>query len=98
MILAALEDTPAVMVNGPRRCGKTTLVRTLADPRRTYISLDDETSLAAARSDPVGFLRALGDAVIDEVQRAPDLLERSKKTSTRIADPAATCSPARLAF
>lgn len=78
-VLVALEDTPVVMVNGPRQCGKTTLVRTFADPHRAYVSLDDETALAAARSDPVGFLRPLDQAVIDEVQRAPELLRAIKK-------------------
>lgn len=39
-----------------------------------YISLDDATQLAAARNDPVGFVRRIDCAVIDEIQRAPELL------------------------
>lgn len=76
-VATALADTPVVMVNGPRQCGKTTLVRGFAAGRR-YVSLDDETSLGAARADPAGFLRQFDSAVIDEVQRAPELLRAIK--------------------
>jgi len=47
---------------------------------RTYITLDDPTTLDAAQSDPVGFIRGLDRAIIDEVQRAPDLLLAINKT------------------
>jgi len=47
---------------------------------RTYITLDDQTVLAAAQSDPAGFIRGLDQAIIDEIQRAPDLLLAIKKT------------------
>ena len=76
----ALSDTPVVLIVGPRRSGKTTLVRKLGEAGRTYITLDDPTTLDAARSDPVGFIRGLDRAIIDEVQRAPDLLLAIKKT------------------
>ena len=77
-VATALADTPVVMVNGPRQCGKTTLVRDFATAGRRYISLDDETQLAAAKDDPVGFLRPLDQAVLDEIQRAPELLRAIK--------------------
>src|SRR5882762_11660998 len=73
-VTAALRDTPVVMINGPRQCGKTTMVRTFETRDRRYISLDDDTSAAAARSDPAGFVRGLDRAIFDEVQRAPELL------------------------
>ncbi len=76
----ALGDTPVVLIVGPRRAGKTTLVRKMATAGRTYITLDDQTVLEAARSDPAGFIRGLDKAIIDEVQRAPDLLLAIKKT------------------
>lgn len=76
----ALSDTPVVLIVGPRRSGKTTLVRKLGEAGRTYITLDDPTTLDAAQSDPVGFIRGLDRAIIDEVQRAPDLLLAIKKT------------------
>ena len=76
----ALSDTPVVLIVGPRRAGKTTLVRKMGDAGRTYITLDDQTVLEAARSDPAGFIRGLDRAIIDEIQRAPDLLLAIKKT------------------
>lgn len=76
----ALLDTPVVLVVGPRRAGKTTLVRKMGDAGRTYLTLDDQTVLAAAQSDPSGFIRGLDQAIIDEIQRAPDLLLAIKKT------------------
>jgi uncharacterized protein len=76
----ALQDTPVVLVNGPRQAGKTTLVRQLADAARTYVTLDDAATLAGVRHDPVGFVRDLDMAVIDEVQRAPELLLSIKQS------------------
>ena len=76
----ALSDTPVVLIVGPRRAGKTTLVRKMGEAGRTYITLDDQTMLDAAQSDPVGFIRGLDQAIIDEIQRAPDLLLAIKKT------------------
>ena len=72
-VLAALQDTPAVLINGPRQSGKTTLTRQCL-PDVLYLTLDDATQLAAARADPQGFVRRLDRAIIDEVQRAPELL------------------------
>lgn len=76
----ALSDTPVVLIVGPRRAGKTTLVRKMGAAGRTYITLDDQTVLEAAQSDPAGFVRGLDRAIIDEIQRAPDLLLAIKKT------------------
>jgi predicted AAA+ superfamily ATPase len=70
----SLADTPVVLLNGPRQSGKTTLVRQFASDQRPYLTLDDATTAAAARQDPQGFLRRLDGAVIDEVQRVPELL------------------------
>ena len=76
----ALSDTPVVLIVGPRRAGKTTLVRKMGETDRTYITLDDQTVLEAAQSDPAGFIRGLDRAIIDEIQRVPDLLLAIKKT------------------
>jgi len=74
----ALADTPVVCVLGPRQAGKTTLVRQF-EPEYTYTSLDDPATLAFAESDPAGFVAALPDPVIlDEVQRAPELMRAIK--------------------
>jgi uncharacterized protein len=77
-VKTALLDTPVVMVTGPRQCGKTTLVRGFTSHR--YFTLDDDTVLAAAQGDPNGFVRGLDRVVVDEVQRAPNLLRAIKKT------------------
>ena len=76
----AMQDTPVVLVNGPRQAGKTTLVRQFADAARAYVTLDDAATLAAARHDPTGFVRDFDAVVIDEVQRAPDLLLSIKQS------------------
>lgn len=83
----ALADTRVVMLAGPRQAGKTTLARQLADKGRAYLTLDDATTLAAARSDPTGFVRGLNRATIDEVQRAPDLLLAIKSVVDQDATP-----------
>jgi len=76
----SLLDTPVVLIVGPRRAGKTTLVKKMGEAGRTYITLDDQTVLEAAQSDPAGFIRGLDQAIIDEIQRVPDLLLAIKKT------------------
>lgn len=65
---------PVVTVTGPRQSGKTTLCR-MAFPDLRYVSLEDLDERRFALEDPRGFLADLADgAVIDEVQRAPELL------------------------
>ena len=75
----ALLDTPVVLIAGPRQAGKTTLVRQWADQDRRYLTLDDALTQLAAKEDPVGLIRSLDHAVIDEIQRAPQLLLAIKK-------------------
>lgn len=70
----ALADTRVVLISGPRQSGKTTLATDIAADEMPFFTLDEATVLAAANNDPVGFLRGLDRAVIDEIQRAPDLL------------------------
>ncbi len=78
-VTEALTDTPVVLLSGPRQAGKTTLVRQLSGSDRRYLTLDDEITRLAAQEDPVGFIRSLDRAVIDEIQRAPNLLLAIKK-------------------
>jgi predicted AAA+ superfamily ATPase len=74
-IRIGLEDTRVVAVVGPRQSGKTTLARQIAkDQGRVFLSLDDAQTRAAALNDPTGLLRGLEHVVIDEIQRAPDLI------------------------
>ena len=78
-LVESLADTPAVLLVGPRRAGKTTLARSMSNGGRVYLTLDDQTTLEAARTDPIAFVRGLDLAIIDEVQRAPDLMLAIKK-------------------
>jgi len=79
-ISEAMTDTLVVLLAGPRQAGKTTLVRQVATRGMRYLTLDDELTLLAAREDPVGLIRGLDRAVIDEIQRAPQLLLAIKKS------------------
>lgn len=77
----AMQDTPVVLLAGPRQAGKTTLVRQVAAEKGLrYLTLDDDLVLMSAREDPVGMVRDIDRAVIDEIQRAPSLLLAIKKT------------------
>ena len=69
-----LDFTRVVLINGPRQSGKTTLAKAIATSDMQYYSLDDPTTANAARTDPVNFVRGIDRAVIDEVQRVPELL------------------------
>src|SRR5580765_7735524 len=91
LVATAFKDTPVVMVTGPRECGKTTLVLDLVTGNREFITMDDDTVLAAARSDPTGLVRALDRTTMDEVQRVPDLLRAIKKSVDDVAGPAGFC-------
>jgi len=61
----------SVLLLGPRRSGKTTLLKKRF-PTYTYTTLDDLDYLDWARRDPKGFVQSLGKhALIDEIQRHP---------------------------
>jgi predicted AAA+ superfamily ATPase len=79
-IAEAMADTPVVLLAGPRQAGKTTLARRFATEAMRYLTLDDAVTLLAAKNDPVGMIRNLDQAIIDEVQRAPELLLAIKRS------------------
>lgn len=80
-IAEAMTDTPVIFLAGSRQTGKTTLVRKLAEQQgMEYCTLDDNATLLSAKQDPISFIQSLNTAVIDEVQRAPELLLALKKT------------------
>jgi uncharacterized protein len=89
-ILEAVKETRVLLINGARQTGKTTLVQGLinAGHPATYVTLDDITTLSAARSDPTGFIRQFtGPVIIDEVQRAPEIFLPIKMTVDTKAQP-----------
>ena len=88
-LVEALDDSPVVLIQGPRQCGKTTLAQMVCAPELlrgrggsgvaasrgySYLSLDDDSVRAGAETDPMGFISDLPERVIlDEVQRVPGL-------------------------
>lgn len=68
-----MTDTPVLGIIGPRQAGKTTLAKSIGG-ERLYINLDDPTYRRAALEDPVGLIRDADGAIIDEIQRAPELM------------------------
>src|ERR1700761_1947108 len=71
---SALRRFPAVVVTGPRRSGKTTLLRAF-NPRAQYVLLEDPDIQERVRSDPRAFIESLSPPVIlDEIQNTPQLL------------------------
>jgi len=71
--LRLAQGFPVLAITGPRQSGKTTLARTLFDGK-AYVSLEDPEERSFAATDPRGFLaRFPQGAILDEVQRCPDL-------------------------
>ena len=71
----AARHFPVILITGARQVGKTTLLKTLAEPQREYITLDDPVVLQLAKTDPALFFqRYKAPLIIDEIQYAPELL------------------------
>ncbi|MBL7735900.1 MAG: ATP-binding protein [Chitinophagaceae bacterium] len=84
-LLASLQVSPVVFLNGARQSGKSTLVQDnleligTKEVPATYISFDRPTQMAAAASAPEAFLRNYKESlVIDEVQLVPELFRNLK--------------------
>jgi len=88
-LVEALGDTPAVLIHGPRQCGKTTLAQAVGERLGySYFSLDDQVTREAARADPIGFVGDLPErTTLDEVQRVPDLFTSLKTVIDRKRTP-----------
>jgi len=71
----AARHLPALVLTGPRRSGKTTLLRKLF-PASQYVLLEDPDVQVRVRSDPRAFLEGLRPPVLfDEIQNTPELLD-----------------------
>lgn len=86
----AMQDARAVALLGPRQSGKSTLARALAagSMPADYLSLDDDSTRSLAEADPEGFVAGLDRrSVIDEIQRAPQLVLAIKSRLDRNPSP-----------
>lgn len=82
-----LNEFRILYLTGPRQAGKTTLARKIAnDLGMDYISLDEQTALASAQSDPHGFIDSFTGkpVVLDEFQQAPELITAIKLASDQL--------------
>ena len=81
----ALKDSPVVLIQGPRQCGKTTLAQAMGKlAGYQYFTFDDEGTRSYAVEDPVGFVNALPERVIlDEAQLTPGLFPSIKLSVDR---------------
>ena len=66
---------PVLLLTGPRQVGKTTLLRSMMEPDRKYVTLDDPDVRYLAKTDPALFMqRYTPPVLIDEIQYATELL------------------------
>src|SRR5579871_449509 len=74
----ALAHFPALVITGPRRAGKTTLLRQ-AVPKAHYVLLEDPDIQDRVRSDPRSFLESLKlPVILDEIQNTPNLFNYAR--------------------
>jgi predicted AAA+ superfamily ATPase len=76
-VVEALSEARAVCLLGARQVGKSTLAKEIATHEHpaAYLTLDDDATRRSALEDPTGFVAAIsGPAIVDEIQRAPDLM------------------------
>lgn len=79
VIKERLKTRRVVVIAGPRQCGKTTLAKQIMSKKDTFRTLDDENVLQVAISAPLDFSKhTQGTLVIDEVQKAPQLIPAIK--------------------
>ena len=72
-IKKAAKAFPAVVLTGPRRAGKTYLLRRLL-PKATYYLFEDPDIVSRFRHDPQGFLDdTQGPVILDEIQNVPEV-------------------------
>lgn len=98
----ALEESPVVLIQGPRQCGKTTLAQIVGSPRGltaganlpagegayAYVTFDDDIARRGAETDPMGFIAGLPErAALDEVQRVPGIFTALKLAVDRDRSP-----------
>ncbi len=79
-IIEAGQSFPCIVVYGPRQVGKSTTINHLFSNKYKYITLDDSEDRALAVANPKLFLENYSwPVIIDEIQKAPGLLDEIKK-------------------
>lgn len=74
------KDFKIIFISGSRQVGKTTILKTLKEDERSYVTLDNQVDMELAQSDPNSFfLLHPVPCFIDEVQRAEELFIPMKK-------------------
>jgi len=72
-LLCASRHFSAVILTGPRRSGKTTLLRKLF-PQASYYLLEDPDVISRLRADPRAFIEEIcPPAILDEIQNVPEV-------------------------
>lgn len=91
VVIQATKEYPVVLVTGPRRVGKTTMLQKLMEgTNRGYVTLDDLNERNIAKTDPELFLQLHKSPVlIDEVQYAPELFTYIKMNVDKNHEPGA---------
>jgi hypothetical protein len=81
LLQSAIQDHPIVVLTGARQVGKSTLLLN-AEPFKNwrFRTLDDFNVLEQARSKPDSLWADANRIILDEVQKAPDILQAVKKT------------------
>jgi len=82
-VITAAKNFPAVVLTGPRRTGKTWLLKHLF-PKGSYHLFEDPDVIARFRSDPQGFLDGLRlPAILDEIQNTPEVFDHIRSRIDR---------------
>ena len=72
-VLEAARSFPALVLTGPRRSGKTWMLKHLF-PKASYHLFEDPDVVARFRNDPQGFLDGVRlPAILDEIQNTPEV-------------------------
>ena len=83
-----MEESPVVLLQGPRSVGKSTLLRMLAERHGGHVvDLDDPAVRAAVEDDPGLFVSGRRPVFIDEYQHVPALLDSIKSELNRDGSP-----------
>lgn len=88
-VLEALADSPAVLIHGPRQCGKTTSAQMAgAGNGYAYYTFDDDFQRESAIGDPFGYVRSLPEKIVlDEIQRVPHIITSLKNAIDSVRKP-----------